>query len=215
MALDSRSYRQNRTWLRYQPFFPERLRLTPEHLPEESWWSWRGMNLHLDRYKALDAPATVILLHGAGGYGRMLGPYGRLLQLHGYEVVAPDLPGYGLSQVPDALFTYEQWVNCVTDLVRAEKERAGRPVVLLGASIGGYLAYLAAAAGAPVAAVIATTLADPRLAQVRDQFARSRLLSRIGVPLMPAFLALSGRLRRPLSGSRRWTALPTIVPSSV
>jgi len=44
------------------------------------------------------------MLHGAGGCGRLLAPFGSLLHAHGYEIVLPDLPGYGLSDVPTGLF---------------------------------------------------------------------------------------------------------------
>ena len=69
-------------------------------------------------------------------------------------------------------------------------------------SIGGYLAYLAAAKGRNIAGVMATTLADPRLPIVRDQFAQSPRLNRMLSPFLPAVAACVGGLRLPL----RWFA---------
>jgi alpha-beta hydrolase superfamily lysophospholipase len=73
-------------------------------------------------------------------------------------------------------------------------------VALFGLSMGGYLAYMTAAKGRQVAGVIATTLCDPRLPIVRDQFARSPTLNRLLLPLMPLAVAVCGGLRLPL----RW-----------
>jgi alpha-beta hydrolase superfamily lysophospholipase len=109
----------------------------------------------------------------------------------------PDLPGYGLSRVPPGLVRYDEWVSCVADLAEEERRRSGRPVVLFGMSVGGYLAYLAAAQGRNAAGVIATTLADPRLPIVRDQFARSPLLARVLTPLLPLLDAVLGNVRLP------------------
>src|SRR5580704_6036466 len=91
---------------------------------------------------------------------------------HGYEVVVPDLPGYGLSIARPALFDCARWVDCAADLVAGEAQRSGRPVVVFGLSVGGYLAYLAAAQSRQASGVIATTLADTRLPLVRDQTVR-------------------------------------------
>ena len=111
-----------------------------------------GGDIHLDRYAAPAAPLTVVL-HGAGGYGRLLAPYGRLLQAHGFEVVLPDLPGYGLSVAPAALSTYAALGRLRRGLASKRSSGArGRPVALFGMSIGGYLAYLAAAQGRKAAA---------------------------------------------------------------
>jgi alpha-beta hydrolase superfamily lysophospholipase len=187
-------------WRSYQRFLPDRMRLSDGREPAEEWWSWRGAEIHLDRYAAPAAPLTVVMLHGAGGCGRLLSPLGLMLQGHGYEVVAPDLPGYGLSLIPKGLFAYERWVDCVADLAEAETRRSGRPVVLFGLSIGGYLAYLAAAQGRKAEGVIATTLADPRLPMVRDQFAKHPRLNRVIYPLLPFLTAVFGGLRLPV----RW-----------
>jgi alpha-beta hydrolase superfamily lysophospholipase len=197
-----RSYTEIDYWRKYQRFLPERLRLAPGREPTEEWWSWRGADIHLDRYPAPTAPVTVVFLHGAGGYSRLLAPFGQMLQAHGYEVVMPDLPGYGLSVAPSALFSYARWVDCAADLAAAEIQRTGRPVVLAGMSVGGYLSYLAAAQGRQAAGVMATTLADPRLRIVRNQFARSPWQVRLLGPLLPLLATLFGSLRLPV----RWFA---------
>jgi alpha-beta hydrolase superfamily lysophospholipase len=195
-----RSYAEVNHWQEYQQFLPSRLRVGDGHAPIEEWWHWRGAEIHLDRHTATDAPLTVVMLHGAGGYGRVLAPFAAMLNAHGYEVVAPDLPGYGLSVAPSELCSYSRWVDCAADLVDAEKQRSGKPVVLFGLSIGGYLAYLAAARGRKAAGVIATTLADPRLPIVQREFARQPAVNRVLQPLLAPAAALFGRVRLPV----RW-----------
>src|SRR5437588_6611651 len=134
-----RSYAEVGHWREYQRFLPERMRLGPGREPAEEWWPWRGAEIHLDRYAAPAAPLTVVMLHGGGGYGRLLAPFAVMLRAHGYEVVLPDLPGYGLSLAPAEVFSYSRWVDCAADLVDAEARRSGRPVALFGMSVGGYL----------------------------------------------------------------------------
>lgn len=194
------SYGEIDHWRKYQPFLPERLRLSAEREPAEEWWLWREADIHLDRFAAPAAPLTVILLHGGGGNSRLVAPYGLMLQGHGYEVVMPDLPGYGLSVVPTSLITYPAWVECVSDLLEAEIRRTGRPVALAGLSMGGYLAYLAAAQSRKAAGVIATTLADFRLQSVREEVARFPLLNRLATPLLGPLSVRFGGLRLPM----RW-----------
>jgi alpha-beta hydrolase superfamily lysophospholipase len=197
---ERRSYNEMDYWRKYQPFLPERIRLSPGREPAEEWWPWRGADIHLDRYAVPAAPVTVVLLHGGGGYSRLLAPYGVMLQAHGYEVVIPDLPGYGLSVAPVALFSYPGWVDCAADLLQAESERTGRPVVFFGLSMGGYLGYLAAAQSRRAAGVVATTLADPRLPVARDQAARFPRLMRVFGSLLGPLAALIGSVRVPM----RW-----------
>lgn len=194
------TYRNTMQWRRYQSFLPSALRMSHANEPAEEWWTWQSGAIHLDRYAVEDARGTVILLHGAGGYGRLLAPYAKLLRDAGYEVVAPDLPGYGLSQVPSSLVDHALWVDCISDLVWAEQARRPHPVVLFGCSLGGYLSYLVAAQCKAVAGIIATTLADPRLPLVQSQFARHPLLARWGLPLLPLFDRLCGQWELPI----RW-----------
>ena len=163
------SYTSDAThWRQYQPHLPPELRLDEHTTPTEEWWTWRGKAVHLDRFPSPRAGSCVIVLHGGGGYGRMLAPLGRAIHEAGHEVVLPDLPGYGLTEADAAAVRYPDWVALVVDLIGHEQS-AGRRVVLFGLSMGGMLAFHAAAAAAPgaVAGVAATTLMDPRVPEVR------------------------------------------------
>ncbi|MFC0212513.1 alpha/beta hydrolase [Paenibacillus chartarius] len=174
-------------WEQYQSFFPEDMRIHGHHLPAEEYWSWNDCPIHLDRFPASN-PASSDLIHGAGGNGRLLAPYARLLQTNGYDVVAPDFPPYGLSSVDSlALLDYGLWVQMLADFVEREIQRDGKPVVLFGVSIGGMLAYHAAVKSGGVKGLIATTFVDTSNPSVRDQLAPNKLVSRAGKWIMDTF----------------------------
>ncbi len=195
------SYREVTRWQEYERFFPEALHTGGDVVPSEEWWPWRGSRVHLDRVAAPDAPAKLLLVHGAGGYGRMLAPYARLLAgAVPMETVAPDLPGYGLTGSGGRPVDYRDWVDCVADLVAAERARDGRPVYVLGASVGGMLAYSAAARGG-VAGIAVTCLLDPRCAAARERISRFPALGRLAGPMLDRMRWLDG-LRFPM----RWVA---------
>ncbi|RJL35323.1 alpha/beta hydrolase [Bailinhaonella thermotolerans] len=178
----------------YLRFFPELPPARGRHT--EEWWSWRGMEIHIERVTAPEASAKLIALHGAGGYGGMLLPYTHLIgATDAVEVVAPDLPGYGTTRLNGQRVGYDDWVDCAADLI--VKERDGRPIFLIGASMGGLLAYSAAArSGAD--GLIVTCLLDIRRPRVRTATARLPLLGRLPFQLL-----------RPLDGLHlpiRWVA---------
>ena len=140
-----------------------RLRAAAVPAPDSIWWPWRTMRLHIRTLPQADARARLLLLHGAGGHSGALWPLGSLAATLGYEVLAPDLPGYGLTEVPDpASVTYPDWIDCITDLVRAQTATDQRPLVLVGASMGGMLGYsVSARLPGAVAHLLATCLLDP------------------------------------------------------
>jgi thioesterase domain-containing protein len=86
-------------------------------------------------------------------------------------------------------------VDCVVDLVRAVRAEDPRPLVLAGASMGGMLAYAAAARTGMVDALAATCLLDPRLPQVRAAIARHRWLGRHSARLL---VPVADNLRVPM-----------------
>jgi alpha-beta hydrolase superfamily lysophospholipase len=174
------------------------MRCTPETTPREEWWRWEGIDVHLDRLAVPASKIKVIVLHGAGAYGRVMAPAAVLARKHGWETVSPDLPGYGLTRVDAARLDYGLWVECVSALIDAEIARDGRPVVLFGVSLGGLLAYQAAARSRRVVGLVATTLADPREREVRRGFARTEALGTAGLWLLEALGPLTDGLPLPM-----------------
>jgi len=199
MTTELQTYDDYPMWRRYQPFFPEGMRCTPASMPREEYWRWRGLDVHLDRVEVPTSPIKVIVLHGAGAYGRVMAPAAVLAQRYGYETVAPDLPGYGLTKVPWKQMTYPLWVDCVCDLIAHERARDARPIVLFGVSLGGLLAYQAAARSREVIGLVATTLADPREKAVRQGFARTALLGTGGLWLLDKLAPITDGLPLPMS----------------
>jgi len=167
--------------------------------PQSEVFDWTDGRLRLDRHGPAEAGLTVLLVHGAGGYGRMFAPLAAELAAAGYEVLAPDLPGYGLSPAPWQQVDYGVWKQALLALIDAEHQRRPRPFVLFGASIGGYLAYLVAAESPWVRGLAATTLADPRDPAVQAALVRQRWMR----ALLPGLRPLS-RLTRGLRVPVRW-----------
>lgn len=201
-AMTLATYETHPTWRAYQAHFPEALRCTPTTTPREEYWAWRGLDVHLDRTTPRGVPAAplkILVLHGAGAYGRVMAPAAAVAQRYGYETVAPDLPGYGLTRVPRGEMTYDLWIECVVDLIEAEHARDGKPIVLFGVSLGGLLAYQAAARSRRVRGLIATTLADPRETLVRKGFARHPLLGTAGLWLLDKLRFFTDGLPLPMA----------------
>lgn len=168
-------------WKNYQRFFPEELRIDEKNLPTEVWWNWNEYHIHLDRMSVPGSKIKVIFIHGAGGNGRLFAPYVRMLQVHGYDVVSPDLPPYGLSYAESSKpIDYQEWMKIMIEFIEQEYNRDGKPIVLLGASIGGMLAYQVACLSKHVKSLIVTTFVDTSNQKVRDQISPNKLISRLG-----------------------------------
>jgi alpha-beta hydrolase superfamily lysophospholipase len=181
---------------RYLAFWPHELQPDPATKPESTWWSWRGNHIHIERVRRPRAQARMILIHGGGGHAALLWPIAAAAADRGFEVMTPDLPGFGKTRVQNVRrLRYSDWVKCLTDLTLAEAAADARPLVLFGGSMGGMLAYEAAARTNVSAAVIATCLLDLRRTEVRAVIARNALLGRLGPRLL--FPALD-RIRIPL-----------------
>lgn len=191
-------YENLTTWRQIESHLPEGFRTSLSTMPEESFMDWNGWKIHLDSYKNADAPAKVILLHGVGGNGRLLSFIAVPLFNAGYEVIAPDLPGYGNSIVKKRKVVYDDWVNLVSFLIDQEKAKDQRPVFVFGLSAGGMLAYHAAAKNPQVAGVIATNLLDQRNKKVRDASTGSKLKSRVLVPMLKFTSLFAGGAMLPM-----------------
>ena len=91
---------------------------------------------------AAEAP-TIVMVHGFTGSKENWYPLARELRGR-YRLLIPDLPGWGDSQrKPGAIYGFPEQAANVDAFIRALSP--GRPVVLLGHSMGGGIAALAAA----------------------------------------------------------------------
>ncbi len=187
-------------WKNYQRFFPEDLRIIDNCLPVEEWWDWEDYQIHLDRMPVSESKIKVLFIHGAGGNGRLMAPYARMLQVQGYEVLSPDLPPYGLSKAKEIKsIDYYKWIEIITELIEREFKRDGKPIILLGASIGGMLAYHAACMSKHVKGLIVTTFVDTSNPKVCDQIAPNMVMSRVGKFTLDTFPSLLDSFQIPVS----------------
>ena len=171
--------------------------------PVSTWWRWRDDRVHIARAAAPDAGARVMVIHGGGGYSGALWPAAAAAAGDGVDILAPDLPLYGDTVVAQpSRVRYGDWVDLLCDLVRAERATDPRPLVLFGASMGGMLAYEAAARTGQVAAVVATCLLDTADPAARAAASRFAWLGRPAPVLLRVTEPLAGRLRIPI----RWLA---------
>ena len=195
-------YATQRNWKDIQAFLPGNLHLTADHMPREEWWNWEGHRIHLDTFRDPQAPVKVILLHGVGTNGRQMTTIlGAPLAKMGFECVASDMPGYGVTQVrPGALVTYDDWVRAGSALIDAETARDSRPIMLFGLSAGGMLTYHVAALNRKGKGIVGMTFLDQRVAHVRHMTALHPTVAR-GIPLihLAAKIPLLRRLEFPMS----------------
>ncbi len=193
------SYSQVSEWHRYQHFLPENLRFRKQNLPAEEFLTLNGYEIHLDRYVKKDAKCKIILIHGGGGNGRILGTLAVGLENLGCEWIAPDLPGFGLTKIPanKSYVPYEDWILVLNELIQKEN-KTNQKIILFGLSIGGMLAYHTAAYRGEVDGLIATTFVDPRNLQVRDAIASNRFFSRVGMPINSLFSFLTNGMYFPI-----------------
>ena len=186
------SYAQSSGWNSYRQILRNSFGVAVLSEPHESWLEWRGHTLHIDTHDPVGEPrGTIILVHGAGGHGRLLAPIGEFLAGLGWRAIAPDLPGYGLTRVRDGwLEDYSEWPECVADLAK----HCEGPVVLFGLSLGGMTALRGAQLFPDVRGVIATTLIDMSDPGTFASAARWRWLGHLTLAFAKVFPALLDRL---------------------
>lgn len=130
-----------------------------------------------------EAVAAVAVIHG---YGEHTGRYELLAQAlvpHGYAVHAVDLPGHGRSSGRRGhIDDFGEYVASASALIRTLRRRhAGRPVVLLGHSLGGLIAVRQAQSGSepPDLLVLSSPLIRLALPVSGAKLAAARLLARV------------------------------------
>ena len=89
-------------------------------------------NIDLNYIEYGSGKNTIVLLHGWGQNIEMMKPLGD--RLEGNKIIIIDLPGYGLSQEPDYVWTIYDYVECIKELL--DSINVKKPI-LMGHSFGG------------------------------------------------------------------------------
>ena len=204
---DLKTYNDQIVWKEIHRYLPEHNRISEEVYPQEIFIEWKRSLIHLDYYVNKEAPAKVIILHGVGGNGRLLSFIGVPLYKSGFEVIAPDLPGYGYSQVTKEMICFTYWIELVDHLIEIEQQKDGRPIIVFGLSAGGILAYHASAKNRKVKGLIATNLLDQRIREVRDFSSGNVVVSRLGIPILNALESINGNIMLPMKALANMKAI--------
>lgn len=137
-----KSYNSNTAWKKLNELLPNEFQISENNLPKEEFWDWKGNKIHVDRYPNPDSEYRVFMHHGVGTNGRQLSMIlGHKLADLGYDVVAIDNLGYGMTTVGQKDVTYDDWVHCFADFVNSETKRDYKKPVLYGLSAGGMICY--------------------------------------------------------------------------
>lgn len=98
--------------------------------------------INIEIFKNVDvSKPAIIFSHGIAGYARVLLPFLIPLFEKGYNVIAPDLEGYGYNDRLKGDFTWDIHLQNLKDTVDFAKTIFKGKILLGGASMGGPLAY--------------------------------------------------------------------------
>ncbi len=179
--------------------------IQPQRLGQQRDWAWRGWQTRYTHLRspalnaALDHRPPLILLHGFGAsiahWRHNLEPLSQF-----QSVYALDMLGFGASEKALTDYNINLWVAQVHDFWRS---LIGRPVVLVGNSIGSLVCLAAAAAHPEMVAGIA-------MLSLPDTSVRSEMIPKLVQPIVSAIeqLFTSPLLLKPIF---YWVRRPKIV----
>lgn len=202
------SYNNYKYWRLFQDYFPEEFRIIKGHEPQEEFWDWTDYHVHLDRYIPENNSRNIklILVHGGGGNGRLLSPIGVAMRSKGFECVAADMPGFGLTTIgkPNS---YATWIELVNALINKEVARDGKKVMLIGISLGGMLSYHAACRNKNVVGLMVSSLADTTKKEVQIQLSKNKLLGTLAYKSLRNLKAITDNIKIPIKATTKMWAM--------
>jgi len=126
----------------------------------------RGRRLYYRRWLPAGEPrAALLAVHGAGAHGGHFPVIGEYLAPRGFAFYSPDLPGHGLSEGErGALHDTPGVLAAIAGSVAfVGRQHPGRPVSLLGESLGAIYALALGAHPSPPGALAGLVLSGPEL----------------------------------------------------
>ncbi len=150
-----------------------------------------GVPLLVRHWPAVGEPrAGVLIVHGVAEHSGRYERTGSVLAATGLEVAALDLEGFGASGGRRAwLPSLDTWLDDIEDRLAALRERlGGRPIVLLGHSMGGLVALTYAESARPQPDLL--VLSAPWLADNLPAY--RRVLARVLGRLVPTLSVANG-----------------------
>ena len=138
---------------------------------------------------------TIIFSHGIAGYARVLLPFIIPLREKGYNLVIPDLQGYGYNEGLKGDFEWNEHVGNLIDSVKYAKQRFKGMVILGGASMGGPLAYSAACRYSEIDGLVCWCLWDFSDREFMLKETNTKGLTYVLIPVMKIMSNFFGRTR--------------------
>jgi nucleoside-diphosphate-sugar epimerase/pimeloyl-ACP methyl ester carboxylesterase len=121
----------------------------------------RGGRVHLEVHESGPADPTFLLTHGLGAHARLLTPLALRLREHGFNVVAMDRPGHGLSEGRRGDCPIDRALDVIELGIAFARSRFAGPVVLFGHSLGGILTWCALTREPDAEAAVCFTVGHP------------------------------------------------------
>jgi alpha-beta hydrolase superfamily lysophospholipase len=179
-----KTYDTNDTWKAINKMLPDDIGISDDINPIESFFSWRKSCIYTERFVNSASKVKVIMHHGVGTNARLLSvSTGAALARQGLEVIAVDMPLYGMTQNNEGLITYQDWIDVSLEVIDRESKADDRPIVLYGLSAGGMLCYDVASQEPRVRGVVGMcflNLQDIRVKAIISPFPFAALVESIG-----------------------------------
>lgn len=167
--LTMNTYESDDTWKAINSMMPHDIGINSDVKPIESYFPWRNSRIHIERFENPASKVKVIMHHGVGTNGRLLSlSTGAALARQGLEVIAVDMPLYGMTENNERLVTYDDWIDVSLQFIDHESKADDRPIILYGLSAGGMLTYHVAALEPRVRGIIGMCFLDLRDIRVRS-----------------------------------------------
>ncbi len=152
--------------------------------------------INVEVYKNTDlTKPTIVFAHGIAGYARILLPFLIPLFEKGYNIVAPDLEGYGYNHRVKGDFTWDVHLQNLKDTVDYAKTIFKGKVFLGGASMGGPLAYTTDVRYHCADGLICWCLWNLADREFMRKETTTKRLTYLMLPLFKLFSSLFGKLR--------------------